>query len=871
MSKSGKRTPLMQQYYSIKKKYPDALLLFRVGDFYETFGEDAVKTAGILGIVLTKRGNGSEAETALAGFPYHALNTYLPKLVRAGMRVAICEQLEDPKKAKKIVKRGVTEVITPGLAYSEDVLDKDKNNFLASVYFGKKQTGLALLDVSTGEFFVARGNNEYIGKLLNDFSPKEVIFSNQDKKLFLKHFGEKFYTYPLDEWIFQQDYAMELLLNKFQTASLKGFGIHDMDEAIVAAGAILHYLKQNLNDQIDHVRRIQRLVSDRYVWMDKFTVRNLELMESPFGKDVTLLGILDKTLTPMGGRLIRRWLMFPHKELEEINRRLDTVEALVKDDRVRENTAGHLKALGDMERVLSRVVTGKANPREVLQLLRALKNTVPIKEGLTSHPDKVLNELGGKLNELADLQHLIENTLTPEPPVNLNKGGVIAEGVSAELDELRNVSRNAQAVLNEILQQEIERTGIQSLKIGFNNVFGYYLEVRNKYKENVPPEWIRKQTLTASERYITPELKELEAKILGAEEQILAWEQRLYAELLEKIKYYVAPVQENAHILARLDVLLSFARTAIKNYYVRPELNDSYVLDIKEGRHPVIEKHLPEDETYVANDVYLDREKQQILIITGPNMSGKSAFLRQTALIVLMAQMGSYIPAKSAKIGLIDKIFTRVGASDNIAMGESTFMVEMNETASILNNLSERSLILLDEIGRGTSTYDGISIAWAIAEYLHEHPARPKTLFATHYHELNDMSETFERIKNFNVSIKEVNNNIIFVRKLVPGGSEHSFGIHVAKIAGMPLRVVNKANKILKELEASKQKEQLKEQLNESTKGMQLSFFQLDDPLLEEIKEEILDTDIDNLTPVEALMKLNEIKRMLTRNKKGKK
>ncbi len=864
MSKSGKRTPLMQQYYSIKKKYPDALLLFRVGDFYETFGEDAVKTAGILGIVLTKRGNGSEAETALAGFPYHALNTYLPKLVRAGMRVAICEQLEDPKKAKKIVKRGVTEVITPGLAYSEDVLDKDKNNFLASVYFGKKQTGLALLDVSTGEFFVARGNNEYIGKLLNDFSPKEVIFSNQDKKLFLKHFGEKFYTYPLDEWIFQQDYAMELLLNKFQTASLKGFGIHDMDEAIVAAGAILHYLKQNLNDQIDHVRRIQRLVSDRYVWMDKFTVRNLELMESPFGKDVTLLGILDKTLTPMGGRLIRRWLMFPHKELEEINRRLDTVEALVKDDRVRENTAGHLKALGDMERVLSRVVTGKANPREVLQLLRALKNTVPIKEGLTSHPDKVLNELGGKLNELADLQHLIENTLTPEPPVNLNKGGVIAEGVSAELDELRNVSRNAQAVLNEILQQEIERTGIQSLKIGFNNVFGYYLEVRNKYKENVPPEWIRKQTLTASERYITPELKELEAKILGAEEQILAWEQRLYAELLEKIKYYVAPVQENAHILARLDVLLSFARTAIKNYYVRPELNDSYVLDIKEGRHPVIEKHLPEDETYVANDVYLDREKQQILIITGPNMSGKSAFLRQTALIVLMAQMGSYIPAKSAKIGLIDKIFTRVGASDNIAMGESTFMVEMNETASILNNLSERSLILLDEIGRGTSTYDGISIAWAIAEYLHEHPTRPKTLFATHYHELNEMENLFERIKNYHVSVKEHQDRIIFVRKMERGGSEHSFGIHVAKLAGMPAYVLNRSKKMLKKLEESGRKEEDKEKIKQQ-EPVQLSIFQLDDPLLEEIRDLIIQTDINNLRPVDALNLLDQIRNKLVK------
>jgi len=863
LAKTEKRTPLMQQYYSIKKKYPDALLLFRVGDFYETFGEDAVKTANILGIVLTKRGNGSEAETALAGFPYHALNTYLPKLVRAGMRVAICEQLEDPKKAKKIVKRGVTEVITPGLAYNEEVLDKDKNNFLASVYIGKKQTGLALLDVSTGEFFVAQGHNEYIGKLLNDFSPKEIIFSRQDKKLFEKSFGETYYTYPLDEWVFQLDYALELLLEKFQTASLKGFGIQDMDEAVIAAGAVLHYLKQNLNDRIDHVRRIQRLVNDRFVWMDRFTVRNLELTESPYGKEATLLGILDKTLTPMGGRLIRRWIMFPLKDLKEINRRLDTVEALVKDDRVREHVAGHLKSLGDLERVLSRIVTGKANPREVLQLLRALKNTVPIKENLLS-AGQALKELGKALHKLEDLQTLIENTLTADPPVNLNKGGVIAPGVSEQLDELRSISSNAQSVLEDILRRETERTGIQSLKIGFNNVFGYYLEVRNKYKEHVPPEWIRKQTLTASERYITPELKELEAKILGAEEQILALEQQLYAELLEQIKTYITPVQENASVLARLDVLLSFARTAIKNYYVRPELNETHALDIKEGRHPVIEKHLPEDETYVANDVYLDRERQQILIITGPNMSGKSAFLRQTALIVLMAQTGSFIPAQSARIGLVDKIFTRVGASDNIAMGESTFMVEMNETASILNNLSERSLILLDEIGRGTSTYDGISIAWAIAEYLHEHPTRPKTLFATHYHELNEMESLFERIKNYHVSVKEHQDRIIFVRKLERGGSEHSFGIHVAKLAGMPAYVINRSEKMLKKLEASGRKEEDKEKIKRQD-PVQLSFFQLDDPLLEEIRDLIIQTDINNLRPVEALNLLDEIKNKLVK------
>jgi len=852
----------MEQYYSIKRKYPDALLLFRVGDFYETFGEDAVKTADILGIVLTKRGNGSEAETALAGFPYHALNTYLPKLVRAGQRVAICEQLEDPKKAKKIVKRGVTEVITPGITYSENVLDKDRNNFLASVYFGKKDVGLALLDVSTGEFYAAQGDKEYIRKLLRNFSPNEIIYSRRDKKLFEESFANDYYTFPLDEWVFQKDYAEELLLQKFETGSLKGFGVHTMEEGIVAAGSILHYLKQNLNDRTDHIRSLQRIADDTYVWMDDFTIRNLELIESPHGKEATLLGILDKTLTPPGGRLIRRWLLFPLKDIRAINLRLNITEALVRNEALREKISGYLKSIGDLERLLSRVVTRKANPREVLQLLRAVKNTVPVKRLLIAEDQPDLRRLGEGLHELNDLRQLIETTLTPDPPAVLSKGGVIAEGVSPELDELRAVSRNAQAVLDAVLQREIERTGIQSLKIGFNNVFGYYLEVRNKYKDRVPPDWIRKQTLTASERYITPELKELEAKILGAEEQISAWEERLYYDLLEKIKPYVSAVQHNARLLARLDVLSAFAKAAVENYYVRPRLNESYALDIKQGRHPVIEKHLPEDETYVPNDVYLDNQTQQILIITGPNMSGKSAFLRQTALIVLMAQIGSFVPAASADLGLTDKIFTRVGASDNIAMGESTFMVEMNETASILNNLSPRSLILLDEIGRGTSTYDGISIAWAIAEFLHEHPARPKTLFATHYHELNEMEKLFERIKNYHVSVKEHGGKVIFLRKLERGGSEHSFGIHVAKLAGMPAFVLRKAEKMLKKLEQTHRQEDRKEKLS-TPEPVQLSFIQLDDPLLEEIRDLILQTDINNLRPVDALNLLDEIKAKL--------
>ncbi len=860
--KSGKRTPLMQQYYSIKKKYPDALLLFRVGDFYETFGEDAKKTAEILGIILTKRGSGSEAETALAGFPYHALNTYLPKLVRAGMRVAICEQLEDPKKAKTIVKRGVTEIITPGLSYNEDILDKDKNNFLAAVYSGKKQTGVAFIDVSTGEFYVAQGNTEYIAKLLNNFRPSEVIHPREDAKRFVQHFGDRFYTYALDEWIFEPDYATELLLEKFQTRSLKGFGIDEMPEAVVAAGAILHYLKQNLNDRLDHVQTIRRIFPGEYVWMDRFTMRNLELLYSPHGEEATLLSVLDKTQTSMGGRLLKKWLAFPLKDRDEINLRLDITEALIRADDEREQTGEHLKSVGDVERMLSRIVTSKARPREVQQLLRALKHMKTIKGILVASEKKALKELGNKMADTSEAEMLIEKTLVDDPPVQVGKGDIIRQGVSAELDEWRSLRQNAKNFLDEILQREIERTGIPSLKIGFNNVFGYYLEVRNTHKDKVPEEWMRKQTLTSSERYITEELKELEARILGAEEKILTLEQALYEELLEKIKQYITPIQKQAQLIARTDVLLSFARTALKNHYSRPEINMSHKLEIKEGRHPVIEKHLPEDETYVPNDIYLDRETQQILMITGPNMSGKSALLRQTALIVIMAQTGSFVPAKSARIGLIDKIFTRVGASDNIAMGESTFMVEMNETASILNNLSERSLILLDEIGRGTSTYDGISIAWAIAEFLHEHPARPKTLFATHYHELNEMEKLFERIKNFHISVKEYKDKVIFVRKLVPGGSEHSFGIHVAKLAGMPAYVIRKAEKMLKKLEETYRPDETKEKLS-AKEPVQLSFFQLDDPLLEELRDIIVSLDVNNLTPIEALNTLNQIKNKL--------
>ena len=861
----------MQQYYRIKQQYPDAILLFRVGDFYETFGEDAVRTAETLGIVLTKRGNGSASETALAGFPYHALDTYLPKLVRAGMRVAVCEQLEDPKKAKKIVKRGVTEVVTPGIAYSDNILDRNKNNFLAAVYVDKKHIGAAFIDVSTGEFYAAQGTPEYIAKLLNNFAPGEVIFSRADKTRFAELFGDTYYTYALDEWIFQPDYARDLLLERFRTASLKGFGLDEMPAAVIAAGAVLHYLKQNQNTDLDHIRQIRRLHDDAYVWMDRFTMRNLELLHSPHGKEATLLHVLDKTHTPMGGRLIRQWLAFPLKDPEAINRRLDTVEQLVRNDGIRQETAEHLRGIGDLERILARIVTGKAGPREVRQLYRTLEQAAGIKKSLSETGQGPLNDLAQGLRVDEGLRRLIHRTLTDEPPTAVGKGEVIRAGVSEELDRLRNLREQSKTYLNQILTREAERTGIPSLRIGFNNVFGYYLEVRNTHKDKVPPEWTRKQTLTAAERYITPELKTLETEILGAEERILALEQALYEKLLADIKQYVESVQNDARILARLDVLLSFALTALHNNYTRPKIDNGYDLDIKQGRHPVIERHLPEDQTYVPNDLWMDRRQQQILMITGPNMSGKSALLRQTALIVLMAQTGSFVPAASAKIGLVDKLFTRVGASDNIAMGESTFMVEMNETASILNNLSERSLILLDEIGRGTSTYDGISIAWAIAEFLHEHHTRPKTLFATHYHELNEMEKSFERIRNFHISVKEYDGKIIFIRKLEPGGSEHSFGIHVARLAGMPDYVVRRAEQMLKQLEKEHRGEKTKEKISKAAndKGIQLTFFQLDDPLLEEVRDLILELDINNLTPVEALNLLNKIKgKLIKKNKK---
>jgi len=858
----------MRQYNNIKAKYPDALLLFRVGDFYETFGHDAVKAAKILGIVQTKRGNGSEAETALAGFPHHALNTYLPKLVKAGLRVAICDQLEDPKMTKKIVKRGVTEVVTPGVALNDDVLEAKSNNFLASVYFDKKTIGIAFIDISTGEFLVSQGHKDYIDKLLQNFKPSEILFPYGQQKIFTETFGQDYYTFRQDEWVYQSDYTQELLHKQFQTINLKGFGVSDLKTALIAAGAILHYLSDVKQNDLKHINKISRIEEDAYVWMDKFTIRNLELYGHTQAQAVTLLDIIDQTITAMGGRNIRRWLALPLKDKNKIDERLQIVAQLVKQPDFVQEISGQLKQVGDIERLISKIATGKVNPREVVQLLRSLDAILPIKNILENQEDIALKKIAEQINSLDLLREKIRTSIQEEAPVNLQKGQVIKAGVSPELDSLRHLKSSAKQILDEIVKREIQNTGINSLKIGFNNVFGYYLEVRNTYKNSVPETWVRKQTLTAAERYITEELKELEIKILGAEEKILKLEQTIFQQLITWLHGYIKAVQNNAHLIGEIDTYASFAKLATLHNYTRPEIDMSFDIDIKSGRHPVIEQQLPAGETYVPNDIFLDRERQQIVMITGPNMSGKSALLRQTALIVLLAQIGSFVPAKNARIGLVDKIFTRVGASDNISLGESTFMVEMNETASILNNLSERSLILLDEIGRGTSTYDGISIAWAIAEYLHQHPTHPKTLFATHYHELNDMTRTFERIKNYNVSIKEIKNNIIFMRKLVPGGSEHSFGIHVAKLAGMPLRVINKANKILKELETSKQKDQIKEKLNTSTKGLQLSFFQLDDPLLEEIKEEILDTDVNNLTPIEALMKLNDIKRMLSRDKK---
>jgi DNA mismatch repair protein MutS len=854
----------MKQYNAIKIKHPDAMLLFRVGDFYETFGDDAKKAAAVLGITLTKRGAGSESETALAGFPHHSLNTYLPKLVKAGMRVAICDQLEDPKMTKTIVKRGVTELITPGVSLNDEVLQSNKNNFLAAVHFDKKQLGISFLDVSTGEYLVAQGDAAYIDKLLQNFSPSEVLVQKQHKQEFIALFENRYYTFYLDDWVFQPEYANETLQNHFEVKTLKGFGIQDLKKGIIAAGAVMYYLSETQHNQLKHIQSIGRIAADNYIWMDRFTVRNLELYHPNSINAVTLLEVIDKTISPMGGRLLKRWLALPLKNIDAVKKRHELVKFFIDSDDFSQIVTYQLKQISDLERLISKVATGKASPREIVLLKDSLKAILPIKESAEKSANKTVKELGSQLHTCTTLIAKISETLFDNAPVSIHKGNAIATGVHEELDSLRAISSTGKQYLDDMLARETERTGISSLKISFNNVFGYYIEVRNTHKDKVPEEWIRKQTLVSAERYITEELKEYETKILGAEEKIQKLEQEIFSKLLQQIIQFVPIVQENAQIIAKIDCLLSFSVLAIDNNYVRPQMDESTDLEIKNGRHPVIEKQLPISEEYIANDVVLNRNQQQIIMITGPNMSGKSAILRQTALIVLLAQMGSYVPAQNARIGIVDKIFTRVGASDNISMGESTFMVEMNETASILNNLSERSLVLLDEIGRGTSTYDGISIAWAISEFLHEHPSKAKTLFATHYHELNEMTATFGRIKNFNVSVKELKDSIIFLRKLVSGGSNHSFGIHVAKLAGMPNRVVHRANKILVQLEKNAKNKEVKEVLKQhQEEKMQLSFFQLDDPLLENIKEEILATNIDALTPLEALMKLNEIKRML--------
>ena len=859
-----KVSPLMQQYNTIKAKYPDACLLFRVGDFYETFGEDAIRASRILGITLTKRGNGSESETALAGFPHHSINTYLPKLVKAGLRVAICDQLEDPKMTKTIVKRGVTELVTPGVSFNDDILQSKSNNFLAAVFLGKKTNGITFLDVSTGEFLTAEGNEEYIDKLLQNFRPSEVLVSKQQKADFKQHFGEDFHVFYLEDWIYKEDYAFESLTKHFQTNSLKGFGVDDFNEAIISSGAILYYLSETQHNKIQHITNIQRIAEDAYVWMDRFTIRNLELYHSYNPNAVTLIDVIDKTLSPMGSRLLKRWLALPLKDINKIRGRHEVVAYLKENSEELNQIQYQIKQISDLERLISKVATGKVSPREVIHLKDSLDAIIPIKTLALQSKNEALKTIGDSLHACELLREKIGSTLNPDAPVAINKGNAIATGVNAELDELRTISSTGKGYLEALEKRESEATGIPSLKISFNNVFGYYIEVRNTHKDKVPTEWIRKQTLVNAERYITEELKEYESKILGAEDKISQLESMLYEQLVNWMATYIKPVQLNANLVAQIDCLQSFAQMAIENKYVQPEIDDTFDLEIKEGRHPVIEKQLPVGTPYISNDVFLDRATQQLIMITGPNMSGKSAILRQTALIVLLAQMGSFVPAENVRMGVVDKIFTRVGASDNISMGESTFMVEMNETASILNNISERSLVLLDEIGRGTSTYDGISIAWAIAEYLHEHPSKAKTLFATHYHELNEMEAIFDRVQNFNVSVKELKDTVLFIRKLVKGGSEHSFGIHVAKMAGMPQTVIQKAQKILKKLEKDHSGEALNG-IKAEKDEMQLSFFNLDDPLLEDIKEEIMNIDINTLTPVEALMKLNEIKRMISK------
>jgi DNA mismatch repair protein MutS len=864
-------TPLMKQYNGIKARYPDALLLFRVGDFYETFGEDAIRASKILGITLTKRKNGAAAYVELAGFPHHSLDTYLPKLVKAGNRVAICDQLEDPKLTKKIVKRGITELVTPGVSYNDKTIDASSNNFVAAVAFtgnnnAPGNAGVAFLDISTGEFLAAQGSIEYVDKLIQSFRPNEVLYQKQFDQTFKNSIGDRFYTFRLDEWVFTKEFAEEILTKHFGTKSLKGFGVEELNLGVMAAGAIMHYLAETQHDKVAHISTLGRIEEDRYVWLDKFTIRNLELVSSVHENAKTLVDIMDETVSPMGGRLLRRWILLPLKEVSLIEQRLAVVDYFNHHNEVLENLSTELKHIGDLERLISKVAVGRINPREVQQIRRALDAIAPIKEMCVQSKNQELIAIGNQLNPCEDIANRIRREIHHDPPIAMNKGQVIAEGVNAELDELRNLAFKGKDYLLQIQQREAERTEIPSLKISYNNVFGYYLEVRNTHKDKVPADWIRKQTLTQAERYITEELKEYETKILGAEEKIGSIEFRIFNELVAAIMEYTSSIQLNAQLLARVDCLMSFAKVAVKYNYVKPSVNDSKVLKILNGRHPVIERSLPAGEEYVSNDIYLDNETQQIMMITGPNMSGKSAVLRQTALITLMAQVGSFVPASSADIGIVDKIFTRVGASDNISSGESTFMVEMNETASILNNLSDRSLILLDEIGRGTSTYDGISIAWSIAEFVHEHPRfKAKTLFATHYHELNEMEGIFKRIRNFNVSVKEVGQRIIFLRKLAQGGSNHSFGIHVAKLAGMPSKVVDRAKEVLVQLEKSHSKENLNGNIKQVAQdaAVQLSFFQLDDPLLEQIRDEIIHLDINTLTPVEALMKLNEIKRLI--------
>ena len=861
-------TPLMKQYFEIKEKHPDAILLFRVGDFYETFLEDAIAASDILGITLTRRANGSAQSVELAGFPHHALDTYLPKLVRAGRRVAICDQLEDPKLTKKLVKRGITELVTPGVSINDNVLNHKENNFLASLHIEKNKAGVAFLDISTGEFLTAEGSFDYVDKLLSSMTPKEVLIERSKRNIFEQQFNIRSFTFELEDWVFTTEAATDRLLKHFETKSLKGFGVQDLKLGIVASGAILLYLDITQHLQIGHITHLSRIEEERYVWLDQFTIRNLELYGTIHSEGKTLADIIDRTITPMGARLLKRWIAFPLKDVKPIRERLDVVESFFREPNLKDEFIRSLSVIGDLERIISKVAVARVSPREMVQLKVALESIVPIKEACLSSENSVLKRIGEQLNPCSSIKERIEKTIYNDPPNLINRGGVIAEGVDAELDELRKIAFSGKNYLLQLQQRESDATGIPSLKISYNNVFGYYIEVRNTHKDKVPESWIRKQTLTNAERYITQELKEYEEKILGAEEKILSIEARIYNELVLEVSEYIPAIQLNSNLIAQLDTLISFSRVSEENHYVRPDVNDSEIIDIKQGRHPVIEKQLPVGEKYIANDLYLDSNSQQVIMITGPNMAGKSALLRQTALIVLMAQIGCFVPADAASVGVVDKIFTRVGASDNISMGESTFMVEMNEAAGIINNLSHRSLVLFDELGRGTSTYDGISIAWAIVEYIHEHPkARAKTLFATHYHELNEMERLFSRIKNYNVSVKESNGKVIFMRKLVKGGSEHSFGIHVAKLAGLPMNVVDRANEILADLEKGSSKGNVSKPSvkggDSKNDGVQLSFFQLDDPVLSQIRDEIVNIDVNNLTPVEALNKLNEIKRII--------